>query len=149
MPQWKYQRNGWECGTRAIQNAFIALGVDYIDRDEIKGVARTTRSEGTSKRGVVRAVKFHGFIPTEYQTRDKELAWRWALRNAAKYPCIVLVDEWAHWALMSGVMNKRVTMIDSSDLRDGTIGAYSMDKEELLDRWIGRGVYYAIRVKPG
>lgn len=149
MPQFQYQRNSFECGLRAIQNAFIALGVDYIERSEIKDISGTTRSEGTSKRGILRATKFHGFCPTVYQTRNKELAWKWMLRNAAKYPCIVLVDEWAHWALVSGVMDKRVTLIDSSDLGDGTIGAYSLDKEELLDRWIGRGVFYAIRVKRG
>jgi|WetSurMetagenome_2_1015567.scaffolds.fasta_scaffold335185_3 hypothetical protein len=149
MPQWVYQSNNYECGTRAIQNAFIALGVDYIDRDEIKGVAGTNRSTGTSKRGIVRAAKFHGFRPTVYQTKNKELAWRWAYRNAVKYPCVVLVDDEAHWATLSGIFGKCVILIDPSDLEDGTIGAYNLSKEELLDRWIGGGVFYAVRIKRG
>jgi ABC-type bacteriocin/lantibiotic exporter with double-glycine peptidase domain len=149
MPQYVYQTNSYECGTRAIQNAFIALGYDHIERNDIKIIAGTNRYIGTTKRGIVRAVKFHGFVPTVYQTQNKELAWRWALRNAMKYPCIVLVDNRGHWSTLSGVFGKKVTLIDPSDMRDGAMGAYALSKEELLERWGDvRGVYYAIRIKP-
>lgn len=149
MAQYKYQINYFECGTRSIQNALSTLGVE-IDRDEIRPLAGTNRVWGTSKRGIVSAIRKLGFKATIYQTRNKENAWRWLKRNAVAYPIIALVDVGCHWSTFSGVVADRVILVDPSQYQtkkapDGT-GTFCYSKAEALDRWENDGSYYAVLV---
>jgi ABC-type bacteriocin/lantibiotic exporter with double-glycine peptidase domain len=143
--EYRYQVNNWECGVRALQNALVTLGIE-ADRKEIKISTGCTRSSGTSKRGIFRGVIQYDCQPSRYQTHDPNLAWRWIYKWASRTPCIVLLDEMEHWALISGTIANKVILIDSSQQGSDLIGTSPLTKKELLDRWIGGGVYYAIRV---
>ncbi len=143
--EYRYQTNNWECGIRALQNALITLGIE-ADRNEIKARTGCTRSSGTSARGMIRGIVQYGRKPSKYQTRNPDLAWRWITKWASRTPCIVLLDEWEHWAVISGSIADKVILIDSEQKSKEEIGASPLTKKELLDRWIGRGVYYAIRL---
>ncbi len=149
MAQFKYQINDFECGTRSIQNALLVLGLE-IDRDEIRPLAKTNRIFGTSKRGIVSAVRQLGFRATIYQTRRPENAWRWLKRNAAHHPIIALVDMGCHWATFSGVIADEVILIDPSQYttkkQPDLSGTFCYPKAEALDRWENEGSFYAIKV---
>lgn len=143
--QYKYQLNNWSCGLLSVHNSLLTFGLN-VDLKEIKRLAQANHRDGTSKRGIIRAVHGLGAQATVYQTRNQEYAWRWLRRSIQSWPCILLLDDTEHWGTVVGSISDRVILIDSSMTRDDRMGVYSLDKREILDRWIGRGLYYAIRV---
>lgn len=149
MAQYKYQINSFECGARSVQNALSTLGSD-VDRKEISTLAGTSRECGTSKRGIVTAVRKLGFRATIYKTKNPENAWRWLKRNVSLYPTIALVDNGCHWSTFTGTISDRVILVDPSQYQtkkspDG-MGTFCYSKSEVLDRWEYNGTFYAIRV---
>ena len=150
MAQYFYQINGWECGSRSIQNALSTLGAE-VSREDIASLAGTDRVVGTTKRGIVRAIKSLGFNATIYKTRNQDNGWRWLKRNAASWPIIALVDMGCHWATFISVTADRVILVDPSQYQtkkspDFT-GTFCYTKAEALDRWEYNGTFYAILVK--
>jgi ABC-type bacteriocin/lantibiotic exporter with double-glycine peptidase domain len=143
--QYYYQITNWECGVVAIRNALLTLGIDK-SRKEIRELSRANRSDGTSKRGIVRALRGFDLNATVYQTRNTDYAYRWISKWSRHWPCILLLDDMEHWGTTVGGITDRIILVDPSMTGDDLQGVHVLNKKEILSRWIGRGWYYAIRV---
>lgn len=142
----KSQMNNYACGVLAIQNAIVALGGE-ADYDDVKRLAGTTSKDGTSTRGVLRALKSLNCKATHYKTRNGDNAWRFARKWATTQPLICDVDQNTHWVVLSGMIDDKMIIIDSGiDASGEEKGVFPYGKEEWLSRWKSRGWYKAIRV---
>jgi len=133
-------KNG-TCGAFAISNALLLLSVP-----DIKKIAGTTGRNGTSKRGIARAVRHFGKRPSIYFTRNRNNAWRWISRWVDEFPIIVLLDRQGHWSTLVGRDESRLVLVDPS--WDGDWPGdhtHTITKRDFMERWRGNG-YYAIRV---
>jgi hypothetical protein len=140
------QLNGWSCGILSIQNAISALNGDS-DYDEIKKLSGANSRDGTSARGVLRALRALSYSAVYYRTKSPDNAIRFARKYATSQPLIVSVDANTHWAVVSGAINDMLILVDSgTDSSKGNKGVYPLTRNQLLERWYCRGWYNAIRV---
>lgn len=140
------QPNGYSCGQYAVYNSIIAMG-GSADLSEIKRLAGTSRQNGTTRQGVLKALVALGYKGTPYRTRNADYGWKYARKWAVANPLILLVDENEHWLVVSGLIGDRVIVVDSGADKSGNeLGTYSFSKNDLLARWVYRNGMYAIRV---
>lgn len=134
------------CGAYAILNALNAL--DYnIDYETVARLARTSCRNGTSRRGIQRALKELDYSHTPYFTRNADNAWRWLYRNAHDTPIILLVDDYDHYVTTTGTMNSHVVLVDPSFTGKREKNVFVLSKNDLLCRWGYSGRYWAIKVQ--
>jgi hypothetical protein len=140
------QKNNWSCGILSIQNSIRALNCD-ADYDDIKRLSRANSKDGTSTRGVLRALRALGFNAVYYKTRNAENAIRFARKWATLQPLIISCDSDTHWATITGSVNDMLILVDSGlDASGEDKGVYPLARQQLLERWLCRGWYKAIRV---
>lgn len=150
MASFSFQQTNYSCGTIALINAVKVLGMELLF-DDAKHIAGTTYQDGTSQRGIMRAITALGLKATEYRTANPDNAWKWLHKWADTYPVILLVDGYltvgnSHWVTVSGRVNGRVIVVDPTANTDsGENGVHPLDKDETLARWKSR-ICYAIRV---
>jgi len=146
MPPFLTQPDNYTCGTYALLNVLRSLGSDST-RAEIKSLAHTTTRKGTTTGGIMYALGYLHYGAREYETSDPELAWRQIRRWASHRPIIALVDGREHYTVVSGVLDKKIIVIDSgANVLNGEMGAFPYSKQDWLRRWGHEGWYYCIVV---
>jgi len=150
MSSFNFQTNGYSCGTIALVNSVKVLDME-LSYDDAKRLAGTTYRDGTSQRGLIRAIESLGLKATEYRTANADNAWKWLHKWADTCPVILLVDGYltvgnSHWVTAVGRINGRVIVVDpTANTDNGENGTHPYSKEDLVTRWKLR-ICYAIRV---
>ncbi len=146
MGAFQSQPNNYSCGIMVTFNVLNALGIT-ASYDDIKHLSGCTARMGTTRKGVLRALKGLGADGTPYRTTNPENAWKYVRRWASSSPLVLLVDNHQHYFAITGMMGDRVIVVDSgARIKGNEFGAFPYTKSELLERWIHRGACYAIRV---
>ena len=134
------------CGAFSVANALIAMKIE-VNVDEIKRVAGTTVRDGTSKRGIARAIRHYGLKATVYEGYSEESAWKWLLKWSSKCPVIVLIDNRQHYGTCIGRFGNQVILVDPSvpdDRYENNVRV--LNKQEFLPEWRWGGRFYGIKV---
>jgi ABC-type bacteriocin/lantibiotic exporter with double-glycine peptidase domain len=130
------------CGPASLHNALAALGIARTE-DELATLCRTTGTEGTSPKNMMKAIRALGRAPEVINERRLEVGLLWVeawLREGR--PVILCVDQSSHWVTAIGIMGKRVMVADSAD--NELVVSYS--RAELVERWESDGRFYGIVV---
>lgn len=135
------------CGPTALANALEALG-HRRSVAELEVLCRTSATDGTSPRNLVRAV---GQLkescdlpdPTTILVRSAPAALG-LLRHAllGGRSLVLLVDAAEHYAAAVGLLGATVLLVDSAD---SDVVQFLSD-DELLARWDDGGRYWAVRL---
>lgn len=141
----RYQSHRAACGAAALHNALQALGISRSE-EELGGLAGTT-ADGTSSRGMIKAIKAIG---TDHELIGKNMRWKdiesaqvglWFLVANKGRPVILCTEDFGHWVACVGYTGGRFIVVDSDD--PALVLFYT--KEELEPVWVGpNGGYHGI-----
>lgn len=134
------------CGPYSVLNALSALDFN-VDYDTVARLAGTSCKNGTSRRGIQRALKELGYSHAPYFTRNADNAWRWLYTNAHNMPIVILTDAYGHYCTITGTMNSHVVLVDPS-VSDYNKNVFILSRGDLLSRWGYLGRYWAVKVQP-
>lgn len=132
------------CGAYAVLNAINALD-GIADYDTVARLAGTSFKNGTSRRGIQRALKELGYSHAPYFTRNADNGWRWLYKNAHDAPIVILTDDYGHYCTVTGTMNSHVILVDPSVSKDKNV--FVLSRGDLLSRWGYLGRYWAVKVQ--
>lgn len=123
----KTQPDNYSCGVYSIINALIVYD-EELSRKEVQNLTGTTLN-GTSEKGLQKALTKLGYKYRVYDSKNKNNSWRWVLNNSNKKPLILYVDK-DHWLVIAGRIQNKVIALDG----------HILNKKELLERWDGWGM---------
>lgn len=139
------EKNG--CGAAALTNALRAIG-QQLPQDAARKLAGTSH-EGTTDRGMVKALRTLGHVPCTLRESNAGVAWVTLRGHLAEgHPVLLAVDDWDHWIVAIGILGDRVILVDSAD---GSV-VQVLDIANTLLRWQYPGAtkgFYGIAVVPG
>lgn len=139
------EKNG--CGAAALTNALAALG-QQLPQDAAKKLAGTSH-EGTTDKGMVKALRTLGHVPCNIREANAGIAWVTLRGHLAEgHPVLLAVDDWDHWVVAVGLIGSRVIVVDSAD---GAV-VQVLDIGQLTGRWEYPGAtkgFYGIAIVPG
>lgn len=135
----KYQRDPWSCGAAAVVNAARVFG-KKINEYTIRGLANTTKENGTQEWGILAALRSEevGLTATEFSSNNKVESWAWLHWQLNKgKPVILSTQAWEHWVVAVGALGDYVVIIDSSNFKNNKKenGVHILTKEKLLYHW--------------
>lgn len=134
------------CGTFAVANALLPFKVE-IDLKTIAKAAGTTVKDGTSKRGIIRAIQYYGMKATPYESYSMESAWKWITKWASICTIVVLIDNRQHYATCIGRFRNKIILSDPSCPDDEyENNVLVLGRSEFIKRWEWNNRFYAIRV---
>jgi hypothetical protein len=125
------QPNEWTCGPFALKHALLTLG-RMVDVKQISTTAKTHWWSGTSEIQLARAAREFECDLVLERTGDGEQARKYLTsRLREQTPCLLCVDEWAHWITVLRVEDRRFVVVDSGD--DPLLSVYTWP--QLRNRW--------------
>lgn len=119
------------CGPASLVNALSAAGV-HLNQEMAYKLTGCTGTKGTSERGIIRALGTLGHRAIQLREADPGVALM-TLRGYLLHgvPCIILVDNGAHWCVAAGTLGSRICVVDSAD--GGVLSC--LDADAFLARW--------------
>lgn len=134
------------CGVFAIANALLSIKIEF-DISDIARVSRATPSNGTSKAGVIRAIKYYGLNPIIYEGRSDQYSWRWISSRSLDFPIVVLVDNRGHYGTVIGKFGRKIIFVDPSIPSSAYENNVSvLGRGDFINRWKWGGRFYAVCV---
>lgn len=145
----RFQSNQSSCGLACISNALLCLGIKRSE-DELAPLAGFTAADGTSAKGILRALstvaksesgtQVRPYVLHESREDVAILRLVEILRRGS--PAILSVDDGEHWVLAFGLLGDRIHISDPAD----TELVLHYRPTELAARWraTGRRPFYAI-----
>jgi len=145
-----YQEHG-NCGQYAFLNTLLLLSIPISVKDAHKKTQVTRLKaiwEGTEPEKIIRGIKKYGCSAKPITCNDeKKLKEKIDAYLEAGIPLIVCVDDYEHYAVLSGKINKKYYWIDSAD--SDIIGHSSWSEiAEWLESSEEDEKYYCIAVIP-
>lgn len=149
----KFQKDSYSCGVFAVMNAAKCLGID-LKRRAITKYSKTSKENGTSEKGILRALDGNGMVGEEFSfsKNDKEMAFE-VLDNVLVGPCvnpvILSVDNDNHWCTLIGKLGNKYILFDSdrSKYNKEENGVHVLSVDELEGYWRSiNNKYYCIVV---
>jgi hypothetical protein len=144
----RFQSTQSSCGPAALRTALLARRI-VRSEDELAKLAGCTPADGTSPRGLLRALRLisqeHPAVtPGVLNERRADVAilrLTAALQNGTV--ALLCVDQWSHWVTAFGLLGHTVHVADSAD--NEMVLHY--EPSEILTRWRGPGGgFYGILV---
>lgn len=149
----KFQKDSYSCGVYAVMNAAKCFGIDLKRRDITK-YSKTTRENGTSEKGILKALDGNGMVGEDF-TFDKSEAQDAfelldeVLAGPCVNPVILSVDNDNHWCTLIGKIGNKYILFDSdrSKYNKEENGIHVISQSELDNYWKSqRSKYYCIIV---
>ncbi len=127
------QKLDYDCGPTALKMVLASFGV-RADLKKLQRQLRTTESDGTTRRNLVRVARGYGLPAAARTGASMEDIGRLLRRgDMAIVEYILPVFEGAHYAVVSGLDGRSIY------LHDPTEGRYfRLSRREFLRRWYGR-----------
>ena len=132
------QKEAYDCGVAALHGALKLYG-RRVRYDHLQRWAGTTPAKGTSAAGLKRALERLGIPFTEYQSRSRHTAWRWARKQLT--PAVLCFDNDEHWVLLVAGLGRRVLVFDP----EKGLGIYA--RRDFMARWVTNGRVYALQLR--
>lgn len=136
----RMQSSQANCGAAALSNALQALGVTR-SQEECETLCRTSATEGTSARNLVRAAQAVGCRGVVVREKRAEVAIL-MLRHwvGLGRPMILCVDAGSHWVATVGAIGDRLLVADAADNEL----VVSCDSAEMVDWWAAPSGFYGV-----
>jgi len=149
------QPDAYSCGPACVANALYLLGNAVIPLERIKRVCGTRWWNGTDESGLrrgLRRVGYDGIEQTWMHKSDATAALSWLRdQHAQGRPVILCVDNFDHWVLAGGSMERKFFILDPYEGHRGAAASH-YSNAALARRWWCKdkdeGCYYAVAVKP-
>ena len=136
----RLQDTAANCGPASVSNALSALGISRTQA-ECEVLCKTSGTDGTSARNIIRAVQSLGCRGVQIRERRELVALllldHWLNEGA---PIVLCVDQASHWVAAVGRLGPRILIADPADNEL----VLSLKKQELLERWASNGNYYGV-----
>jgi ABC-type bacteriocin/lantibiotic exporter with double-glycine peptidase domain len=145
----KLQNDSFSCGIYAIINAAKCFDIHLTKKDVVK-YSNTTRKNGTSEKGIIRALKNNNFNADDFKFFYKTCALKKIneeLENSN--PVIISVDNDNHWCVLVGTLGKKYIVFDSDGAKYNKLesGIQLVTVSDLVERWANRNKeFYCIIV---
>lgn len=149
----KFQKDSYSCGVYAVINAAKCLGIDLKRRDVTKH-SKTTKQNGTSEKGILKALKGNGMegIELTFRADQRDDAFETldeVLVSHCVNPIIMSVDNDNHWCTLIGKIGNKYILFDSdrSKYNKEENGIHVLDPDKLEAYWkSSTNKYYCIVV---
>jgi len=134
----KRQKKPWSCGAAVVRNALRVFGIRVSEHD-IWPVANTSKSYGTSEKGIITALRYWGCTVVDHHFDDKTEAWDWLHETLQEGRVVILAAEnWEHWVLAIGSLGPNgVVVFDSSNFKNNVYEncTHILNKKKLMHKW--------------
>ena len=132
------QKTSYDCGPTALHGALKLYGLKTRYNDILRW-AGTTEEKGTPAVGLKRVLDKLGVRFTEYQTKSRNSAWRWARRQTE--PAVLCFDDDEHWVLLCAGLGRRVLVFDPET------GMTILSRKDFMARWVTDGRVYGLQLR--
>lgn len=132
------QKTEYDCGPTALHGALKLYGLKTRYKDIVRW-AGTTAEKGTPAAGLKRVLERLGVRFTEYQTKSRDSAWRWARRQIE--PAVLCFDDDEHWVLLCAGLGRRVLVFDPER------GVEIYSRKDFMLRWVTNGKVYGLQLR--
>jgi len=149
----RFQKDSYSCGVYAVMNAAKCFGID-LKRRQITKHSKTTKENGTSEKGILKALDGNCMVGEEFSFNkaERDMAFE-VLDNVLIGPCvnpvILSVDNDNHWCTLVGKIGSKYLLFDSdrSKYNKEENGIHVLSVEELENYWRSvNNKYYCIVV---
>jgi len=138
----RLQSTSANCGPASLSNALAAVGVVRTEA-ECEALCATTGTDGTSARGLLKAVRAVGREPIVIDERRALVAYlRLEAALRVGRAVVLCVDAMSHWVAAVGLLGARVLVADPADNELVT----SVTPDALEARWSHNGRRYGVEV---
>ena len=146
----KYQKRSYSCGAAAVVNALRCFGIKVAE-SRIGTLAGTTYDDGTSKEGMIEALKKLKLKGELIDTTDEDDAWKEVVYGMETgHPVVVCISNLQHWVTIIGKLGNKFIVVDPTGAQRNRKenGVKIFLKTELLRTWKSRcGRYLGVICK--